>query len=192
MNRRRSGQCADDHMAEYDLLRKKAESEMEMGARFPEQRAPILRMNHAGLFRQEQSLVTASCHKSLKFEDVAANAQRLCGSCGGGGRQDALFTEEAAGSLEIDKDLEALAACKKVKKRGVGKKKKDGHPTRVGGKVKGGGRTLNGFYRRTGQRNRCYRRDIEYHLEPECPWRDAPQRAGGSFPYERDRAHRPS
>ena len=38
-----------------------------MGAGFPEQFAPILRTYNAGAPRQEQSLVTASRHKSLEF-----------------------------------------------------------------------------------------------------------------------------
>ena len=51
---------------------------------------------------------------------------------------------------------------------------------------------LNGFNRRTGRRDRGYRRDGEYHLAPKCPLRDTP--IGGRTPVsqERDKATRPS
>ena len=127
---------------------------MEMSAGFPERLSPKLRMNYAGLLRQEEPLAMASCHKSLQFEDASATTRRLFGLRGGGGRQDALLTEEAVGSLAIDEDLEDLAAYKKAKKQGAGRKKEDGLPRQGGDKVTGGGQTLHGFNRRTGQRIR--------------------------------------
>ena len=57
--------------------------------------------------------------------------------------------------------------------------------------MQGGGQTLNGFNRKTVLRNRCYRRNSEYHLAPRCPWRDTLRRGGGSFSQERDRSQRP-
>ena len=88
-NCRRSYQSIDECILEFDPLRRKAESEMETGAGFPEQFVATLRMNNAGLPRKEESLVMAIRHKSLKSKDVAANARRSFGSRGGGGRQDA-------------------------------------------------------------------------------------------------------
>ena len=58
--------------------------------------------------------------------------------------------------------------------------------------MEGGGQTLNGLKRRTGQRNRRYRRDSEYRPATKCQWRDTPRGDGSPFPQERDRAHRPS
>ena len=101
-------------------------------------------MSKAGLPRQEKSLATARSHRSLKFEDASADLRRLSGSCGGGGRQDALFTEEAVGPLASDEDADALAAHKRTKNQGLGKKKMDGLPKRGGDKVTGHGQTLNG------------------------------------------------
>ena len=95
--------------------------------------------------------------------------RRVFGARGGDVRQDALFTAEAVGSLASDGDCEALAVRKKAKKQGARKKKEDGPPERGGDKSQGGGQTLNGFNRRTGQRNRC---DSEYHIAPRSPWRD--------------------
>ena len=57
----------------------------------------------------------------------------------------------------------------KQKNRGAGKTKKDGLPKRGGEEVEGGGQTLNGFYRKTGLRNRRYQCNGEYHLAPRCP-----------------------
>ena len=77
---------------------------MEAGAGFPGQFVSILCMNNAVLSRHQKSLVTASCPRSLKFEDASADMRRLFGLRAGGSRQDALFTEEAAGFLASDED----------------------------------------------------------------------------------------
>ena len=57
--------------------------------------------------------------------------------------------------------------------------------------MQGVGQTLNGFSRKTGLRNRRYRRDSEYHHAPRCPWRDTPRGGGGSLSQGRDRSYRP-
>ena len=116
-------------------------------------------MQNAGLPRQEKS---------------PATMRRLFGSCGGAGRQDVLITEESDGHSVRDRNREARVTYKKVRRQGVGKKRKNGFPKASGDKVKGRGQTPNGFNRRTGTRNGRYRRDSEYHLAPERPCRDAP------------------
>ena len=63
---------------------------------------------------------------------------------------------------------------KRSKKDGAGKNKRDGALKRGGDKVRGAGQTLDGRNRRAGKRDRCYLRDSEYHLSPECPWWDTP------------------
>ena len=63
---RRTDQTIDDYIVDFALPRRRAESEMEMGAGFPGQVSSILRMNNAGLSGREESLVMASSHKSLK------------------------------------------------------------------------------------------------------------------------------
>ena len=143
MRFRRTDQSVDENIAEYDLLRQKAEPEMEMGAGFPEQFASKLNMDNAALSRHEKSLVMASCHESLRPEDASANMRRLFGSRGSGSRQDALLTEEAAESCASDEDLDVLAANGKVEKREVGQKKKGGAPKKGGGRARGRGLTLN-------------------------------------------------
>ena len=54
------------------------------------------------------------------------------------------------------------------------------------------GQTLNGFSRGAGARNRCYRRDSEYHLAPKRPRRGAPRGACSPATQERDKACRPT
>ena len=104
------------HSAEFDPLRRKAEPKVEMGAGFPERFVSILRMSYAGVPRQEKSLVMASSHKSLKFEDASANMRRLFGSRGVKGRHDVLLAVEADGPLE------ACMANRKAKQNGASKK----------------------------------------------------------------------
>ena len=113
---RRADQSIDEFIAEFDLLRRKQESKVGRGKRFPERFAPIFRTPNAGLPRQEKSLVMASSQRSLSFMDVAAKMRRLFGSRGGRGRQDVLVAEEADGPLVSEKDQEACV----TKKQGVG------------------------------------------------------------------------
>ena len=70
VNARRSGQSIDEHTVEYGLPRTWVESKKEIGTGFPEQFVSILGMNNAGLYRQEKSLATACCQRSLEIEDV--------------------------------------------------------------------------------------------------------------------------
>ena len=172
-NCRRSAQSVGEYIAEYDLLRRKAESKMEVGAGSPGQLSSILCVNNAGLSRHEQSLVMASCRKSLTSEDALANMRRLFGL-----RDDLSehATAYAVGSLAGDEAADAPAAYRKAKEQGAGKKKKDGLHTRGGDTAKGGGQKLNGFNRKTGLGSRRFRRDSEYQLAPRCPWRDTPWR----------------
>ena len=97
---RRTDQTADKYIAEYDLLRREAESEMEMGAGFPEPFASILRMQNAGHPRQEELLALASSQKILKFADAVANMRRLFGSYGGRPAKTSWFRRMRTGFLE--------------------------------------------------------------------------------------------
>ena len=152
---RRAEQSICEYIAEFDHLRRMADSKLGASADSPKQFVSTLRMRNAGLPRQENSLLMASSHKSLRFEDALADMRRLFGSRGGGGRQDAFFTEEAAKALESDQDAEALAANKNAKERRVRRRRQGGFPKSGGGKVKRDGQTLNGRNRPPGQRKRC-------------------------------------
>ena len=106
MRYRRTGESVNEYIVEFDLLCRKAEPKVVMGAGFPEQFIPISCMGNAALFRHGKSLVIASCRKSLRFEDASAKTPRLFGSRGGGSRQDALITEEAVEPHASDGDLD--------------------------------------------------------------------------------------
>ena len=94
--------------------------------------------------------------------DEAADMRRLFGSCGGAVRQDVLVAGDADGRSGGDRGREARLTSKKAEKEGVGQKRRDGAQNVSGDKVKGDVRTLNGFNRHAGLRNRCYTCDGEY------------------------------
>ena len=96
-----------------------------------------------------------SSHKSLKFEEVAADMRRLFGPRGGCNRQDVMTTEEAVRHLGSNEDLDACVLYKEARRRTVGQRRKAGAPKRRGDKVRGGGQTLSGINCRAVQRNRC-------------------------------------
>ena len=64
---RRADQSIGEYVVEFDLLRRRAESKMEMGAGSPDQFVSILRMDNAALARHEGSLGVAGRYKSLRF-----------------------------------------------------------------------------------------------------------------------------
>ena len=138
----RTDQTLDRYIAEYDLLRRKAESEVEMGSGTPGQFAPTLCIQSAGPSRQEKSLALASSQGGLKFVDLEANRRRLFGSCGGAVRQDLPVTGAVDGSLGGYRDQEACVTNKKAQRQGAIQKTRDGASEGSGGKVRGAGRTL--------------------------------------------------
>ena len=73
---RRANQSIREFTVEINFSRREVGSKMEMGAGFPEQFAPIMPMNNAGLYRRGGSLVMASSRNSPKFEEVEANTRR--------------------------------------------------------------------------------------------------------------------
>ena len=102
------------------------------------------------------------------------------------------IAEEAVGPVEIDEDQDAREAYRKAKKQGAGRRKEGAGPRRGGGTAIRDGQTLEGFNRRTGQRNRRYRRDSERHLAPKCPRMDTERGDRGPAPQERDKVRKPS
>ena len=76
MQFRRTDRNVDGYIAEYDLLRRKAESERGAGAGFLEKLVSSLRIRNSGLSRREKSLVSARSRKGPKFVEVAACMRR--------------------------------------------------------------------------------------------------------------------
>ena len=168
---RQTAQTIDGYTVEFDLLRRTAESEMQMSAGFPEACVPALCLQNVALLRQERSRVLARKQQGLAFGNVVMAARRLFGSCCGAARQDKLVARDVEESLRNNKDPEACAAYRKDKKQGMGKEKGDRMPTTSSGEVRGDGQALNGHNRRTWLRNRRCTCDSGYHLSPRRPWR---------------------
>ena len=82
------------------------------------------------------------------------------------------MTEDPAQSETEDLSYEAWLAYRKAGKQRTGEKGAARPSYKTPGKKsksKQVGRRKNGFNRRTGERNRCYRCGSEYHLLPKCP-----------------------
>ena len=126
------------YIAELDMLRPNADSEIGGAVGFPEHVISSLRLQNAGLSRQEKSLALASSQKSLTFMGVAASMRRLFGSRGGAIRQNVLITQDVEGPFGRESDQGARATYKKAKKQGVGQKRRDGFPNVSGGEAYGG------------------------------------------------------
>ena len=83
-------------------------------------------------------------------------------------------TKAPASTPDDDLPYEARLAYRKGNKRRTGAKNAPRSSSKSSGKKhkpKKGEQEKNGFNRRTGERNRCYRRGSEYHLLPRCPMR---------------------
>ena len=78
---KRRAPATDAYFVEFDALRRKAESKIQMGGGIPEGSVSILQMKNAALSRQEKSLVLASVQGGLGSLDVAKQMRRLIGSC---------------------------------------------------------------------------------------------------------------
>ena len=112
----RTDQAIVEYTVEFDLLRRKAESEMEIGAGFPGAFVSILGMQNAAPSQHEKSLVLARTQKSLDSLEVAATMRRLFGGREGAARQDVLITDDAEEPSGSDEDREVCATKRKTKR----------------------------------------------------------------------------
>ena len=72
------------------------------------------------------------------------------------------------------------------------KKKRDGgEAKRSRTKLRWDRQTLNGFNRRAGTRNHCFKCGSEYLLAPECPLRVNPRNASAPFAQPSNKVRRP-
>ena len=100
------------------------------------------------------------------------------------------MTEAPASAPDDDLSYEAWLAYRRGNKQRTGAKNPPRSSSKSSGKKPKPGKRAqekNGFNRRTGGRNRCYRRGSEYHLLPKCPTRQetkapAPPSAPPSLP----------
>ena len=162
---KRTTQEMDVYLLEFDILRQKAESRMSMGAGFPDEYVSVLCLQNANLSKNERQLVMARVGSAFNFTTVTAQMRRLFGNVGSTANQDALVMEDAISESEED-DAEILAAYRKAKKT-----KKDGETGGSRRSTTTPGRVKNAVNRRTGETNRCFVRNSEYHYAPQCPKR---------------------
>ena len=82
----KAGQRAAVILVEFDKLRRKAESKIQMGGAAPRQFASALYVEKATLPRSEKSLILASVQVNLAFPAAAVRTPRNLGPCGGAAR----------------------------------------------------------------------------------------------------------
>ena len=111
-------------------------------------------------FRAARIAIWASLPRRSKCVDVFGP--------GGAASQDVSVVAVIDASSAGETDFEAWAAYRKAKGKGDKKRRGDGVERKSKIKVCGDGQTLNGFNRRTGNRNRRPKSDSERHLAPKC------------------------
>ena len=80
----------DGYLALSDLLRRRAESKMQIGEALPEVFASAPRMRNASISRLEKSLALAIAQGNLEISAVARQLRRLSGPCEGAACQGVL------------------------------------------------------------------------------------------------------
>ena len=113
----------------FDLLRRKAESSMQMGGTCPGVRASARCVQNASLCRPETPPELASVHGNLGISAAARQMLQLVGPRGGAVRQDVL-------DVSSDNDDFAASVAYRVAKKRKGEKDEDGGDE--GGKGEGG------------------------------------------------------
>ena len=161
----RTTQDMDTYLLEFEMLRQKAEARFDMGTGFPDEFASVLCIQNAALSKTEKQLVVASVGSSLVFGNVAAQMRRLFGNMGSSQNMDVLVTQDVDQASDED-DFEAWVAYRKAKraKNNMG----DAGSRDLGSKY-GKGTMKNAVNYRTGEINRCFVCNSEYHYAPQCP-----------------------
>ena len=145
---------------EFETLRQKAEARVAMGSGFPGEFVSVLCMQNAALSKNGKTLALASLGNTLAFPQVSVQMRRLLGHCGYASRQDVLVAQDLD-TVSEEEDFEPWMAY-----RQAARAKKEGGEQGNRDKPVGGGRAENPINRRTGQRNRWYARNSEYHYAP--------------------------
>ena len=132
-------------------------------------------MQNAALAENEITPVLPSLGYTLASQAVSAQMRRLFGPRGYASRRDVLLAANMDTASEAE-HCEPWAAYRKAKRP---KKDGGGHGSREKGKSSGAGRAKNAINRRTGERNRCYTCNSEYHYAPQRPQEE--NRYGGAL-----------
>ena len=163
-------------LLEFDLLRTKAEREIQTGFRFPDSFISVLCMGNALLTSHQKTLVVASVQGSLdSYPALAKQMRQILQPVGGTQKEDILMNSPniMADNVGVDEEDLSYEAWVAYRKAGKGRK---GPQQNARSRPKGKGSKMheqerNGLNRRTGERNRCYGCGSEFHLLPKCPRR---------------------
>ena len=152
-----------------EVLRRNEAPRMVVGGGFPEEFVLILLRKNLVLPKYENSLVSTSCQEALASTAAAKQMRRIFGSPGSAARDGVLEAAEADLPSGDERDLAAWLAGRGEKKiKNLARKEEsDGKTGRIEGKSDG--RALNGFKRRTGERNWCFTCNSESNFAPNCP-----------------------
>ena len=113
---RRADQTIKVSLVEFDVLRNKAESIMQMGGGFPEAVVSPLSVQNASSSESEKSLVLASSQGDVNLSTAAKQMRRLFGLCGGAAWQDVLAAADADSLSGGESDHATRVAYRKAKK----------------------------------------------------------------------------
>ena len=100
------------YLAQFDSLRRRAESELQVGGAFTEKRVSALCVQSAAQWRSEKSQVLASAQRYLDRQ-----MRRLFGPCGGAARQDVLVALDVDVISDGADDFAAWFAHRKAKSK---------------------------------------------------------------------------
>ena len=103
---KRTAQTIDTCIMEFERLRQKAEARMLMGFGLPDEFASILRMQNAGLSKNEKTMVLASLRNTAASPNASPQVRRVFGPCGYASRQD-VFAAQDMDTASEEGDFEA-------------------------------------------------------------------------------------
>ena len=184
-------QTAEVFLLEFDVLRRRAESRAATGGGFPGEFVPAQRMKNASLSKNEISLVSASILCEMVFAAAARQMHQLFGSFGSVARQDVSVAVDVDVSSVGESEHAAWLAYRQAKNKKDFARTEEDDAKKVGKKGKVDGKTLNGFNRRMGERNRRFERNSEYHPAPNGPSRYTREEAPAPSAPMRNKPPRP-
>ena len=141
------------------------------GGGFPDLYICFLCIKAAQFKPHEKALLMASMGGNVEFGRMSKQLRQLFQAPNAVTKEDISRVSEAS-VPEDDLSYEARLAYRKGNKQRPGAKQAPRSSSKFSGKKykpQEGEQEKNGFNRRTGERNRCYRCGSGYHLLPKCP-----------------------
>ena len=130
--------------------------------------ASVLCTRDAALAKSEKTLASAEIRSALASPEMASQMRRLFRPSGSVARQDVVVAADVGAASEGG-DPQAWAAYCKAKRARKNAKDSEDRVKQGGSKASEDGRTVRGFNRRTGGRNRRLTCSSEYDYAPQSP-----------------------